>query len=29
MFEFMGGGVSTAHMTEKDESLLQALTTNY
>ncbi len=29
MFEFMGGCVSTAHMTEKDESLLQALTTNY
>ncbi|SSG08362.1 Uncharacterised protein [Klebsiella pneumoniae] len=29
MFEFMGVCVSTAHMTEKDESILQALTTNY
>ncbi|VGD51464.1 Uncharacterised protein [Klebsiella pneumoniae] len=29
MFEFMGGCVSTAHMTEKDESILQALTTNF
>ncbi len=28
MFEFMGVCVSTAHMTEKDESILQALTTN-
>ncbi len=29
MFEFMGVCVSTANMTEKDESILQALTTNY
>ncbi|HBS4005839.1 TPA: DUF5983 family protein [Klebsiella pneumoniae] len=29
MFEFMGVCVSTAHMTEKDASILQALVTNY
>lgn len=29
MFKFMGVCVNTAHMTEKDESILQALTTNY
>ncbi|MDY7615411.1 DUF5983 family protein [Klebsiella pneumoniae] len=29
MFEFLGVCVSTSHMTEKDASILQALTTNY